>query len=153
MKKFEPKKILVPVDFSEFSQDALQAAAEIAELRHANLTVMHVMMEPQASVPYEVYIDWQKVKDEIKVDAEKLLREMAGKAGFNGNGMTERVLVWGEPAKVITDAAQNENFDLIVMATHGRTGLPRLFLGSIAEKVIRHAPCPVLVMRGAVSEE
>jgi len=147
MSKFEPKKILVPVDFSEFSQDALQSAAEIAELRNANVTVMHVMVEPQTSVPYEVYIDWQKVKDEIKVDAQKLLDEMTEKAGING--MTERVLVWGEPATVISEAARNENFDLIVMATHGRTGLTRLFLGSVAENVIRHAPCPVLVMRGA----
>ena len=146
MKKFEPKKILVPVDFSDFSQDALKAAAEIAELRHANLTVMHVMVEPQASIPYEVYIDWPKVKNDMKVDAEKLLGEITDKAGING--MTERVLVWGEPVTVITEAAQNENFDLIVMATHGRTGLTRLFLGSVAEKVIRHSPCPVLVMRG-----
>jgi len=107
---------------------------------------MHVMEEPQASVPYEVYIDWQKVKDDMKVDAEKLLDEITAKAGING--MTERVLVWGEPANVITEAAENENFDLIVMATHGRTGLTRLFLGSVAEKVIRHSPCPVLVMRG-----
>ena len=107
---------------------------------------MHVMVEPQSSVPYEVYIDWQKVKDDMKVDAEKLLGEITAKAGING--MTERVLVWGEPANVITEAAQNENFDLIVMATHGRTGLTRLFLGSVAEKVIRHSPCPVLVMRG-----
>lgn len=151
MKKFEPKKILVPVDFSDFSQDALKTAAEIAELRHAHVTVMHVMMEPQTSVPYEVYIDWQKVKDDMKVDAEKMLGEIAEKAGING--MTERVLVWGEPANVITEAAQNENFDLIVMATHGRTGLTRLFLGSVAEKVIRHSPCPVLVMRGKESEE
>lgn len=146
MKKFDPKKILVPVDFSEFSEEALRSAAEIAELRHAKLTIMHVMVEPQTSVPYEVYIDWQKVKDDMKADAEKMLSEMTEKAGING--MSERVLVWGEPAHVITDSAQNENFDLIVMATHGRTGLPRLFLGSVAEKVIRHAPCPVLVMRG-----
>lgn len=146
MKKFEPKKILVPVDFSEFSREALVSAAGIAELRNAKMTVMHVMVEPQTSVPYEVYIDWQKVKDDMKADAEKMLSEMTEKAGVDG--MTERVLVWGEPANVITEAAQNENFDLIVMATHGRTGLTRLFLGSVAEKVIRHAPCPVLVMRG-----
>ncbi len=147
MKKFEPKKILVPVDFSDFSQDALKTAAEIAELRHAKITVMHVMVEPQTSVPYEVYIDWQKVKGDMKVDAEKLLGEITEKAGING--MTERVLVWGEPSNVIAETAQNENFDLIVMATHGRTGLTRLFLGSVAEKVIRHSPCPVLVMRGS----
>ena len=145
MKKFEPKKILVPVDFSEFSEEALRSAVDIAELRHAKLTIMHVMVKPETSVAYEIYIDWQKIKDDMKVDAEKMLNEMTEKAGING--MPESVLVWGDPAQVILDSAQNDNFDLIVMATHGRTGLTRLFLGSVAEKVIRHAPCPVLVMR------
>ncbi len=146
MKKFEPKKILVPVDFSEFSAEALQSAAGIAELRDAKLTIMHVMIEPETSVPYEVYIDWQTVKDDMKTDAEKMLKEMTEKAGVSG--ISERVLVWGEPAHLITDTAKSGNFDLIVMATHGRTGLPRLFFGSVAEKVIRQASCPVLVMRG-----
>jgi nucleotide-binding universal stress UspA family protein len=146
MKKFDPKKILVPVDFSEFSEEALRSAADIAELRHAKLTIMHVMVKPETSIPYEVYIDWQKIKDDIKADAEKMLNEMTEKAGLKG--MSERALVWGDPAQVITDSVQSDNFDLIVMATHGRAGLPRLFFGSVAEKVIRHAPCPVLVMRG-----
>lgn len=145
MKKFEPKKILVPVDFSDFSQQALSSAAEIAELRGAEITVMHVMVEPQTSVPYEVYIDWQKVKGEIKADAEKLLGEMAEKACVSKKAA--KVLVWGEPASVVNETAESGGFDLIVMATHGRTGLSRLFLGSVAENVIRHAHCPVLVMR------
>lgn len=145
MKKFEPKKILVPVDFSDFSQQALSTAAEIAELRGAEITVMHVMVELQTAVPYEVYIDWKKVKEEIKADAEKLLGEMAGKACVFKKA--ENILVWGEPATVVNETAESGGFDLIVMATHGRTGLSRLFLGSVAENVIRHAHCPVLVMR------
>jgi nucleotide-binding universal stress UspA family protein len=131
MGKFEPKKILVPVDFSEFSREALISAAEIADLRGAKLTVVHIMVEPQSSVPYEVYIDWKKVKEDIQTDAEK----------------AEKCLVWGEPATVINETAERGDFDLIVMATHGRTGLTRLFMGSVAENVIRHAHCPVLVMR------
>lgn len=145
MKKFEPKKILVPVDFSDFSEKALESAAEIAELRGAKITVVHVMVEPQTSVPYEVYIDWKKVREEIATDAVKLLDEMIEKAGVKGE--VERLTVWGEPAGVVNDLAEKGDFDLIVMATHGRTGLSRLFLGSVAENVIRHAKCPVLVMR------
>jgi len=145
MKKFAPKKILVPVDFSEFSEDALEAAEGIAELRGAKITILHVMVEPQTSVPYEVYVDWQKVKNDIRVDAEKMLGEMIVKAKLNGSA--DKRLEWGEPSTLITKLAKEESFDIIVMATHGRTGLSRLFLGSVAENVIRHASCPVLVMR------
>ncbi|MBI3129059.1 MAG: universal stress protein [Candidatus Tectomicrobia bacterium] len=145
MKKFAPRKILVPVDFSDFSKDALEAAEGIAEARGAAITLLHVMVEPQASVPYEVYIDWQKVKGEIQADAEKLLSQMA--SGGGPAGKAEKRLEWGEPAAKIAQIAQEGSFDLIVMATHGRTGLSRLFLGSVAERVIRHAPCPVLSFR------
>jgi nucleotide-binding universal stress UspA family protein len=145
MKRFEPKKILVPVDFSDFSKQALESAAEIAELRGAKITVMHVMVEPQTSVPYEVYIDWKKVREDIGKDAEKLLDEMIEKVGIKGE--VERKLIWGEPAGVVNETAEKGDYDLIVMATHGRTGLSRPFLGSVAEIVIRHAHCPVLVMR------
>ena len=145
MKEFAPKKILVPVDFSDFSRAALEAAAGIAEVRGAEITVLHVMIEPQASVPYEVYIDWQKVKVEIKVDAEKMLAGMVAPGGSAGKA--KKRLEWGEPASTIVRVAKEGNFDLVVMATHGRTGLTRLFLGSVAEQVIRHAPCPVLSFR------
>jgi nucleotide-binding universal stress UspA family protein len=145
MKKFAPQKILVPVDFSDFSREALAAATGIAELRGAEITLLHVMIEPQASVPYEVYIDWQKVKGEIRADAEKLLAQMA--APGTSAGKAVKRLEWGEPASTIVQVAKEGSFDLIVMATHGRTGLSRLFLGSVAENVIRHAPCPVLSFR------
>lgn len=143
--KFSPKKILVPVDFSDFSKEALEAAAGIAEVRGAEITVLHVMAEPQASVPYEVYIDWQKVKSEIRADAEKLMEKMTAPGGPAAKA--KKMLEWGEPAAAIARAAKEGGFDLVVMATHGRTGLTRLFLGSVAEQVIRHAPCPVLSFR------
>ncbi len=145
MGKFEPKKILVPVDFSEFSREALISAAEIAGLRGAKLTVVHIMVEPQSSVPYEVYIDWKKVKGDIQMDAERLLDDMMLKACVSEKA--GKCLVWGEPATVINETVERGDFDLIVMATHGRTGLTRFFMGSVAENVIRHAHCPVLVMR------
>lgn len=147
MAKFAPKKILVPIDFSDSSLSALETAAGIAELRDAEVTVIHVMAEPATSVPYEVYIDWEKVKEEIKVDAEKRINEMCEKAC---PGITcKKELVWGDAATTISAKAEEEAYDLIVMATHGRTGLPRLFIGSVAENVIRHVPCPVLTIRAA----
>ncbi|MDA1000883.1 MAG: universal stress protein [bacterium] len=145
MAKFAPKKILVPIDFSNSSYSALEAATGIAELRNAEITVIHVMAEPATSVPYEVYIDWEKVKLEIRADAEKRITEMCEK-GCPGIAC-KKELVWGDAATAIAAKAEEEGYDMIVMATHGRTGLPRLFIGSVAESVIRHVPCPVLTIR------
>ncbi len=145
MDKYDPKKILVPVDFSEHSEKALLAAKDIAEHRGATLTLLHVMAEPQTSVPYEVYVDWDKLKVDIRKDAERQIEEMAAKV-CGGKGATE--VRWGEPTSTIAKVAGEDGFDLIVMGTHGRSGLGRLFLGSVAESVIRHSPCPVLVLRG-----
>jgi len=146
MKKFVPKKILVPVDFSDFSKGALVTAADIAtNLPGAEITVLHVMAEPQASVPYEVYVDWQKVKNDIKADAERMLKQMVERNGIAQRAQTR--LLWGDPSSLIVKVAKEGNFDVIVMATHGRTGINRLFMGSVAESVMRHSPCPVLVLR------
>ncbi|MFP6869414.1 MAG: universal stress protein [Nitrospinota bacterium] len=97
MTKFRAKKILVPVDFSAFSEGALETAADLAQTQDGELTLLHVMMEPRASVPYEVYIDWQKVKDEIWRDVEKSLETMKEKKRFRGQGPARALL--GRPAR------------------------------------------------------
>jgi len=147
MIKFRAKKILVPVDFSAFSEGALETAADLAQTQDGELTLLHVMMEPRASVPYKVYIDWQKVKDEIWRDVEKSLETMKEKNGFAGKA--QHPLFWGDPPGAIVKYANENGFDLIVMATHGRTGVGRLFMGSVAENVICHSPCPVVVLRSS----
>ncbi len=150
MSRFNPKKILAPVDFSKFSLDALRAAVDISRIRKAELTVLHVSEEPslpdtygQASV---VYANWRAVRDEVHEDSKKELEAMASEAGADRN--VKKKSVWGDPANEIIQLADSGKFDLIVMSTHGRMGLSRLLMGSVAEQVIRHAHCPVFVIRG-----
>jgi nucleotide-binding universal stress UspA family protein len=150
MTHFNLKKILVPVDFSRFSLEALRAAVDIAEIRKAGLTVLHVAEEPPLSGTYGqesvLQANWKAARDEIYKESERELEAMASEANAGPN--TERLSIWGDPTNEIIRMAGNGKFDLIVMSTHGRTGLSRLLMGSVAERVIRHAPCPVFVIRG-----
>lgn len=150
MPRFNPKKILVPVDFSKFSLNALRAAVDISRIRDAALTVLHVTEDPslpdtqgQASV---VYANWQAVRNELQQESQKELEAMISEADADQN--VKKLFIWGDPANEILRLTDSDNYDLIVMSTHGRTGLSRLLMGSVAEQVIRHAPCPVFVVRG-----
>ncbi len=82
---------------------------------------------------------------------ENQLEDMAKKVPTSAKVKT--TLLWGNPAKEIVQEAKSGNFDLIVMATHGREGMSRLFIGSVAEEVIRRAPCPVFIIRTKAAEE
>ncbi|MFQ5895350.1 MAG: universal stress protein [Nitrospinota bacterium] len=152
MPKLKVRKILVPVDFSEYSKEALAVAADVARDYGAQLLVLHVMAEPESSVPYEVYVDWGRVKSDIRADSERMLvgmmREVFGPGERKELESEPTTLIrWGEPGRGILDVAREEKADLIIMATHGRTGLSRVFMGSVTESVLRRAPCPTLVIR------
>jgi nucleotide-binding universal stress UspA family protein len=139
------KKILCPIDHSECSYRALQYAISLALKDEAKLYLMHVV----DSRPYdtEIYkfssfkaenIDMQK----IHADLIKSLPE-----GTTDVLEVETIAVSGIPFHEIINAATEINVDLIVIGTHGRTGLSHVMLGSVAEKVVRKAPCPVLTVR------
>lgn len=149
MKRFKPRRILVPVDFSSFSLLSLQTAREMAEMWGAELTVLHVMALPPAlsasGEPSVVYANWERMQEEIREESERELEAIMNEAGVNHHA--QKISVWGHPAAEVVDMAQTGDFDLIVMSTHGRTGLARMVMGSVAENVIRHAPCPVFVLR------
>jgi len=142
------KKILVPIDFSEESYKALRYALRFAEQFGARLTLIHVV-EPVVVPPELGYsaLEMPMLNPAIMVkDARKKLAALIEKEArppFAADSVVRR----GSPFNEIAAVARETNADLIIIATHGYTGLKHLFLGSTAEKVVRHAPCPVLTVR------
>ncbi len=151
MKKLRLEKILVPVDFSDFSEEALHKGLGLAEDYGATLLVLHVMLEPQTSMPYEVYVDWEKIKAEVSEDSEKHMSRLITD-DLKQRVNIEPIIAWGDPALKILQVAKDKGVDLIVMATHGRTGLSRVFMGSVADRIVRKAHCPVMVIRSREGE-
>jgi universal stress protein A len=140
--------VLVPIDFSATADGALAYAMALAQQFHARLTLLHVLdltpvtMEEMTAGVVATYLD------DLETDAQHLLqasRERVQRAGLQG----ESLLVQGTPTQTIIDTAGEQGVDLIIMGTHGRTGLAHMFLGSVAEHVVRQGPCPVLVVRRA----
>lgn len=146
------RRILVPVDFSEPSRRALDYAAELARPLDAAIEVLHVaeipVFVPCASLP-EAGASDQSLVAVVRESAEALLATFVGEATERGVPVRASRLELGAPAHVITEVARSGDYDLIVMGTHGRTGLSHALLGSVAERVVRQAPCPVLSVRPA----
>ncbi|MFM8470392.1 MAG: universal stress protein [Limisphaerales bacterium] len=140
------KKILVPVDFSEFSTKAIKYAARFAEQFVATLVLVHVV-EP-VRYPESVLIppEMEEANRERLKLAREALAEFVRKQ-VPADIPTETATRLGHPFSEIGVAAKDFDVDLIVIATHGHTGLKHLFLGSTAERVVRLAPCPVLTVR------
>jgi nucleotide-binding universal stress UspA family protein len=136
--------ILVPVDFSEFSNAILQAATELAGKFSARITLCH-FIEPIFPPATELALAFQQHEREIQDEAEKQIRALA-KAVASTVQVETRVEA-GIPWNGIVGVAEKLRVDLIVMGTHGRSGLKHLWLGSVAERVVQHAPCAVFVVR------
>jgi len=138
------KKIGCPVDFSEPSRLALLEAAYLGRTLEGALTVLYVH-EPTPEL-VEFYGSSPREFEALLPELERRLATWAREAGAPCGHVSWKVLR-GAPTEEILRCAKAENFDVIVMGTHGRTGLKHLLLGSVAERVIRGAPCPVLVVR------
>ena len=140
------RKLLVPHDFSECSRAALGLAVELAKTLGAKLHLLHVYQRPvELFSPYGVSLP-EGVVREICEGAEKRLaaeRKTLEKAGV-ADGAEVRE---GVPARVISETAAEIGADLIVMGTHGHTGGAHLLIGSVAERTLREAPCPVLTVK------
>jgi nucleotide-binding universal stress UspA family protein len=135
--------IVVPIDFSKASQQALELARDLAlEAGPAQLILVHasfVPVEIEALVGSAAY----EAVEDVDSHAGKELDQLV--SGLKDLGVAcERVSARGSPEKVILEVAESKRADLIVMGTHGRTGLGHFFLGSVAERVVRNATCPVL---------
>jgi universal stress protein A len=140
-KPWKISRILVPVDFSEPSELALSHACSLAQAHGATITLSHVG-EP---LHPDWFFDTTILQREIIENAEKHLRELAEKYGAGLQAKTE--MRFGHPVETIVLSAQKMKADVIVIGTHGRTGVKHALLGSVAERVARQAPCPVLIVR------
>ena len=139
------RSILVPIDFSEPSKEALKAAAGFARQFGAKLTLLNVV-EPVAT-PDFAYFPLVMENDKVIARCKQELEKLTNSEGIEP-ALVEKTLVRnGVPFKEITNAARTLKADLIVISTHGYTGLAHVFIGSTAERVVRHAHCPVLVVR------
>jgi nucleotide-binding universal stress UspA family protein len=141
------RHILAPTDFSEYSKKAVTSALELAKQFGARLTILHVVEPPP--YPVEGYVP-PSVSATFLEDLERQttqdLAQFVPEAEASGLQVV-RLVVVGTPYRKIIETAEAEQVDLIVMATAGRTGFSHLLLGSIAERVVRTATCPVLTMR------
>ncbi len=142
------KTILVPCDFSEYSEHAFTWARDLAEGWKAKIVLLHAVPSFSHAAPPDrgFLVDIPKIEAELVVDAEKSLNDFVAKKGTTTVTVETRAIM-GDPFWQICENAGCEHADLIVMGSHGRTGLSPVFLGTVAERVVRHAPCPVLVAR------
>ena len=140
------KRILVPSDFSEASGEALATAIAFARAFDARIDLIHVFVEPTYVLPPPVELatfpfDLREImiKVEASLDTE---RQRVAEAGIPVEAQT----ISGRAAPEIVEHAKKIGADLIVMGTHGRSGFQHALLGSVAERVVHHSPCPVLVV-------
>lgn len=132
--------ILVPTDFSNASEEALRWATSLARDTGAKLVIAHVEEAPMAYAGELPLTPDEATRDELR-------RSLAQTAPADSSVSYEHKLLVGEPATAIVDLAEREHADLIVMGSHGRKGITRLLMGSVAEAVVRKAKCPVLTVK------
>jgi nucleotide-binding universal stress UspA family protein len=143
------RRILHPTDFSKASSGAYKRAVDMAKGNRAELLLVHVLA-PAVPMMADGYISPKVYEDMVNVTrayGQKHLATLVRKAkqaGVRVNGL----LLEGVPHERIAQAARSRKADLVVIGTHGRTGLAKLFLGSVASRVLAMAPCPVLTVRG-----
>jgi len=141
---FKLRRILVPVDFSGCSKKALQYAVPFAKQFEASLVLLYVV-QPYIPVPEMTTVDTSMVEAGMRESGTKALARL--KKSIGTEVPVETVLRVGTPHLEISKAVPELGIDIIILSTHGRTGLAHVFMGSVAERVVRHAPCPVLVVR------
>ena len=147
--------ILVPVDFSPHAEYAFTYATRLAERFGAKLALLYVVDDSFVTGGWssEIYVsNVPELMENLIADADRRLATL--KASVAALGLTvETAVIRGRPAPAIVEHAKSGGFDLIVMGTHGRTGVSHVVMGSVAERVLRKAPCPVLTVRGTEAVE
>ena len=151
MPMWPPRKILCPTDFSEGSRAAISQATELAKQFRAAIHLLHAISMQAPPLPTDpeyslTSLEADKILDEQARRNLQNVAEQLNKAGIT----TRAIVVVGDAATAIVETAEREQVDLIVIATYGKTGWRRLAFGSVTEKVVRLATCPVLTIRGNV---
>jgi nucleotide-binding universal stress UspA family protein len=140
------KKILCAVDFSDSSREALRAAAELAQASHATLVLFHVWQPPRWTTDYGIELPSDALLEARRTEETKLASWRA-EAQQRGVPDVTSKLARGVPWDEIVGAARDDHaVDLIVLGTHGHSRARRALIGSVAERVVRHAPCTVMVV-------
>ena len=145
----EIRSILLPTDFSECANYALSYASQLARGAGASIICVHVIEPVVPTVGYTGMAEPLPIADiseQLEDSAERELPKIAGCEECSGLRV-EEVITHGDAASEIVRVARDRGVDLIVISSHGRTGLGRILFGSTAEAVVRHAPCPVLVVK------
>ena len=147
---FSPKNILVPTDFSEYSDKALQQAIDIAKQFKSKIYLLHIIgLVIQCTVDYCLppqTVD--QVENESVSSAKKMITEQLAKFPDSKSIAITADIRKGTPYEEILKDQQEKKIDLVVIASHGKTGLLSHLMGSVAEKVLRNVKCPVLLVRG-----
>ena len=149
------RSILLPTDFSECAECALPYATQMARAAGARVICLHVvepLMPPVGYAPVAEPLPAVDVSEQLQQSAERELPRLAEREECAGLDV-EEVIVHGEAAAEIVRVAAERDVDLIVISSHGRTGLGRMLFGSTAESVVRHAHCPVLVVKPKESRQ
>lgn len=143
------KKILVPTDFSEFSKPAIDYACAIAARFDSQLHLLHVVPDPAMLVPESHAFSAEAMEAQAAAlieDAKQRIESLPGN-GWENNQPISREVRTGAVFLEIVEYAKSNDIDLIVIGTHGRGGLMHVLLGSVAEKIVRKSPCPVLTVK------
>ncbi len=141
------KKILVPTDFSDCSQESVRVAEDLAGRYEAELTLLFVIEPPIFPPGSEVGLPLAPYLTEVDQACAKQLDALKHEVEARSTVRVTTALVNGMAAAEIARVAKDAGHDLIVLGTHGRTGIQRLLMGSVAEKVMHHAPCTVMIVR------
>lgn len=144
-----PKRILLATDLTPASRPAFDEALRIAEDRGAELVLAHAYQLPNLGQPVALTGEVYDAMDrQLRVAAERRMEKLVADARRR-KVRARSLVVFGDPYEAITKTAADEGVDLVIMGTHGRKGVARFFLGSVASRVISTAPCPVLTVRAA----
>ncbi len=143
---FNIKNILVPTDFSTLSQSALEYARDLADNMNAAIHILHVIDKSIPFLPGKQNLSEAEFADALEADARKHLSAFKKEVESESDVNVICMIKHGIDFEEIVKYAKEIPADLIVIATHGRTGIMHSLLGSVAEKVIQHAKCPVLVI-------
>ena len=141
------RRLLVPTDFSDSAARAVDYAVELATVHRVPLDLIHVFVPPVMPAPEPVTAPEAALLADLPAELAAKLDELAAELRARGAEVGSAEVVTGAASEEIVRAADRRGCDLIVLGTHGRTGLGRLLIGSVAEKVVRHAHCPVLAVR------